>query len=202
MGFLDKIKSLFNSELTEKEKYYLHKKELEETALADTVFWDKTDNIDTKELNKRKKFLKLWEQAVDLINVNFGQNKTKNMQEVIMTLQLGNNECFYNNKVWRDFRLLEGQIQLLYGTIPQATNCFMQILYLDMIDNATNNFNFVIAPKIYKWAFQENLPIENFEKIFKFNAENIIKSAKFEISITPEEAWGKILEYRNLKENL
>lgn len=195
MGFLDKLKAFFISEPPERTQYYKHKQEIEETAKADTVFWDKLDNDDKKELVKREKFLKLWEKASDLITVKFGKDKKQNMQQVLTALQLGNVECYYDNSKLRNLRLIGGQIHLLYGTVQQATNCFMQILYLDIIDDVSRKSDCVIAPSIYKWAFQENLSMEEFEKIFKFNAENIIKSVKFKIPITPDEAWSKILKY-------
>lgn len=206
MGIFEAILALFKQD-NEKKQYYQNKKETEETAVADTVFWDKSENVDKKELSKRKKFLKLWndiyKQIPEVIPTSFDKDKSKNINIILTNLRLANIEYYtYKNLTkLRNCRFIEGNIQMLYGTIQQATNCFMQVLYLDIIDDVMNKLEPVIAPKIYKWAFQENLPMDKFEKIFKFNAESIIKSLKFEVSVSPDKAWNKIVEYSNVKNN-
>ena len=229
-----------------KEQYYQNKKETEETAVADTVFWDKSEDIDKKELSKRKKFLKLWndihKQIPEVIPNSFDSDKSKNIGIVLSNLRLANIE-YYNSQnltKLRNCRFIEGNMQMLYGTVPQATNCFMQILFLDMVMEYIDIYNIMylevedeytdyfsdketvipkkilnnlsqkafnewskekssIAPAIYSWAFQENLSTDKYEKIFKFNAENLIKSLKFDVPVTPDDAWNRIIEYSKTK---
>ncbi len=268
MGIIETILSLFKP-TSEKEQYYQKKKETEETALADTVFWDKMDldifvngkvcaeqnicpyckqkllekkkssfkcnfcknkihikrelssstqgyytNDEIEKIdelwsicNKRKKFLKLWDDAnkriPEVIPHTFDKDKSKNINIVLINLRLANIGYYTSENLakLRDCRFIEGNIQMLYGTIPQATNCFMQILYLDIIDDIMKELNPVIAPAIFEYAFQENLSIDKYEKIFKFNAESLIKSLKFNVPVTPDDAWNRIVEYSSTKDS-
>lgn len=251
MGIFDFFKSFINNESSvrfpnsiTKEDYYKRKQEIKETALTDTVFWDKAQDIDKKEITKREKFLKLWyeanKQITEVIPTTFDKDKSKNMNIVFTSLRLANASYYQSENLskLRNCRMIEGQMQQLYGTIQQATNCFMQILFLDLIDDYVSIYNLlyleledeytdffsdketiipkkalkslikkaykewlkekhVVAPAIYDLAFQEELAIDKFEKIFKFNAENLIKSLKFEVPITADKAWEIITKYNN-----
>ena len=339
MDIINFIKSLFlntnNNKIednnSEKEQYYLRKKELEETAIADTVFWDK---IDLSQFNKEKcfyetwtcpyckeklpdrkgtsfkcinckkkiykkhlilsdtygifreedkgiiedywniflehkKFLEIWDginkRLPEIVPTVFDADKTKNIQLILMRMRLGHISYYERknlNKL-RDCRFTEGQLQQLFGTISQATNCFMQCLFIDLMGDYNTlyddkeikeelieklkiekenikiavknqkeeikyykklaklqgsyfnksdyeydspkidesllewmNVGKFIAPGIYNSAFSENLSIEEFEKIFKFNAKNVIKNVRYAVPITPDEAWEKIKNYR------
>lgn len=199
MGIIAFLESLFKEKQeTEKEQYQKQKKDIAETAVSDTVFWDKNENIDKKELNKRKKFLKLLLDAQKLVDISYKQDKQENIEQVITALHFGKPEYYKKENICklRNCRLIEGQIQLLYSTVQQATNSFMQILYLDILDDSLMDVKTTIAPSIYKWAFQEDLPVEKFENIFIFNAESLSKQLHFRKPITPQEAWGIILEYK------
>lgn len=336
MNIIDLIKSFFvndNKNNSEKEQYYAKKKEIEDTAIADTVFWDnlnvdifktnidflsnwicpycnnkltekkgssfkcpncknkiykkreiltKTEGLFTEEdrnkiqelwneYQKRKTFLKYWENINELINVTFSSDKTQNMNAIFVSLRLANPQYFKKNNLskLRDCRYYEAKLQEMYGSIQQATNCYMQCLFIDLIgdyntlyddkdmkqelledlriekENIKNyikaqkeeveyyekmsdlhnssfdkkdyeyelpkveesllewmNVGCNIYPEIYQGAFEENLSIEKFEQIFKFNAESLLKNIKFDLPISVDEAWNKVLDYRNnLKEN-
>ena len=115
-----------------------------------------------------------------------------NPQETITSLHFGRKE-FYTKEHLLDLRICryyEGKIQKLYGTIEQATNAFMSVLYIDIIESNK------VFDKAYKEAFKENLTIEKFEEIFMFNSNSLAKSLRFEPKVTPQKAWEKILEYR------
>lgn len=115
-----------------------------------------------------------------------------NPQKTITNLHFGRVD-FYTEEHLLDLRICryyEGKIQRLYGTTGQATNAFMSVLYIDLIESDK------IFSKTYKEAFREKLTIDKFEKIFLFNANNLAKTLRFEPKITPQQAWEKILEYR------
>lgn len=115
-----------------------------------------------------------------------------NPEKTITTLHLGRKEFYTKEHIYdlRICRYFEGKIQKLYGTIEQATNAFMSVLYIDLIDCGQ------VFPKAYKEAFKEKLSLEKFEEIFLANANSLAKVLQFTPPITPEEAWQKILEYR------
>lgn len=116
----------------------------------------------------------------------------ENPQDAIFMLHLGRKEFYTKEHIFdlRICRYFEGKIQKLYGTIEQATNAFMSVLYIDLIDCGQ------VFPKAYKEAFKEKLSLEKFEEIFLANANSLAKVLQFTPPITPEEAWQKILEYR------
>lgn len=192
---------------------------------------DERDIIDKTciEYENRKSFLDLWRSANEIIPIKLDENKQYNInsaaQQAIILLHRGKPQ-FYNqenNIELRNCKMLEGKFQRRYGTPQQATNVYMQILYLDLIDDFDRIFfeyasnecslfdmdnimqkvhkkfkekEILIAPAIYGWAFNEDLPLEQFEKIFKFNANSLKEQLKFDVLISPDEAWQKILEYR------
>ena len=198
--------TMFPNAINSKEEYENKKTELEETALADTVFWDKMELSEetkkSKEYKNRKKFLELWDsinkRLSEVAPKTFSSDKIKNIQLVLTTMRLGHISYYEKENINKlaECRRIEGQIQQIYGTTAQATNCFMQVLFLDMIDDALNNRAGLIAPKIYKWAFSEKLSEDEFKKIFIFNAENVIKNVRYDVPIAPEDAWKKIKDYQ------
>lgn len=159
---------------------------------------------------KYKKYLKLCNQITQssLISIN-----EKDINGNIIKLHLGK-KLYYkkeNLDKIRMCRYYEGELQLLFGSKEQATNAFMTVIYLDLVgnynqlypdDGNSEWFGGMIAPGIYSMAFKEDLPIEKFEQIFKFNAQNFAKTVNYEMPITPNEAWEKILEYRSQNEQL
>lgn len=194
------------------------------------------------EFQERKAFLELWRKANDIISIKLDENVKYDIksasQKAMILLRLGKPE-FYKKKnliELRNCRMIEGEFQRRFGTPQQATNCYMQILYLDLLDDfemafsnacldidndvdIDDNGKFILssdkrkriinqaleefkikktflAPAIYQWAFEEDLTIEKFEQIFKFNAKNLQEQIKPKPIITPEKAWDKILEYR------
>lgn len=208
-------------------------------------------NQQYEELSKRKKFLEIY-QYVDkiilpvptvpeigqLFKQNATDNKADNIQLLLSLLHEGIPE-YYQKKnrrltKLRDCRFYEGAIQRLYGSKEQARNAFMQILFLDMLDDfdtiysslcldsdldIDDNGKFIltkeqkaeiieqahkefkekeifIAPAIYGGAFEEDLPLEQYKGTFIINASNLCKSLKFEVPMTSEDAWNKVLEYR------
>lgn len=220
------------------------------------------------EFQSRKSFLNIWEQASQLVSVDFSSDKSKNIEKLITALHFGKPEYYIKQGYKKLFncRFLEGELQERYGTIQQATNAYMSCLFIDLMGDYNTLYDDSeikkelledlriekqqikkeireqkeeiayykklcklhgeyfdeskytydtpkidetlkewmrtgkdIAPGIFRRAFQENLPFEEFEKIFKFNAESLIQSFNFECPITPDEAWNKILEYK--KEN-
>lgn len=115
-----------------------------------------------------------------------------NPQKTITNLHFGRKE-FYTKENILDLRICryyEGKMQRLYGRIEQATNAFMSVLYIDIIESNK------VFDKAYKEAFKENLTIEKFEEIFMFNANSLVETLQFKPPITPQKAWEKILEYR------
>ena len=113
-------------------------------------------------------------------------------QKTITNLHFGRKE-FYTKKYLFDLRIcryFEGKIQRIYGTKEQATNAFMSVLYLDLIESKK------VFPNAYKEAFKEKLSIEKFKEIFLFNANSLAETLQFKAPISPEKAWKKILEYR------
>jgi len=205
-----------------------------------------------KELSKRKKFLEIYQyidkiilpvptipEIGELFKQNLSEDKNKNIEILLQLLHLGIPEYYQKenrglNKL-RNCRMYEGQLHRLYGNKEQATNAFMSLLYLDLIDEFSTIFdgicldsdidvddngkfilsaqkkkqimkqafkifkekNILIAPAIYGWAFDEDLPLEKFEQIFKFNANSLIETLQFKVPITPDEAWEKVIEYRS-----
>lgn len=117
-------------------------------------------------------------------------------QNAMFYLRLGKKE-FYKKEHLLDLRICRyyaGIIQLLYGTVQQATNDFMSVLYIDIIE--CNK----VFPNVYKKAFKEKLTLKKFEEIFLANAHSLYKVLQFNSPITPEQAWQKILEYRSTLE--
>lgn len=197
------------------------------------------DNL-LHEYQERKAFLELWRKAQELVNITLDETKKYNIksaaQQAIIALHMGKVQYYMKKNLveLRNCRMVEGEFQRKFGTIQQATNCYMQILYLDLIDDFETAFSEVcldcdvdiddngefiipkdtkgtilkkalkifskktiyIAPAIYQWAFQEDLTVEKFEQIFKFNAKNLQEQIKPKPPVSPDEAWEKILEYR------
>lgn len=152
-----------------------------------------------EEYNKYKKFCGLCRKINQskLIYVN-----EKDIQGTIIKLHLGK-KTFYQRNTFFDLRIsrhCEGLIQLIYGTPQQATNAFMSVLYMDLF----GNYDILdkkwdlgsVHPNAYANAFNEDLTLEKFEKIFLANANSLVKVLQFTPPIMPEEAWQKILEYR------
>ena len=154
-----------------------------------------------------KKYIKLCDTIIqtDLMKVS------KNNPEITITkLHFGKKIYYTNKKHISDLRMsrfYEGEVQNIYGTIEQATNAFMTVLYIDLCGDYNLMYDYdktepewcqgFIAPGIYNRAFQENLSLEKFEKIFKFNAESLLNTIRYTLPVSPDEAWQKILEYHN-----
>jgi hypothetical protein len=149
------------------------------------------ENKTTKKRTKETTYLNLCKKFKDSgipISLSF-----ENPQDAIFKLHLGKKE-FYTKEHILDLRIcryFEGKIQRLYGTIEQSTNAFMSVLYIDLIDSKQ------VFSKAYKEAFKEKLTEEKFKEIFLFNANSLLKTLQFKPQITPEEAWQKIIEYKN-----
>ena len=144
------------------------------------------------------------------------EDKNKNIETLLFNLGLGLPE-YYKKENLNDLRqckLYEAELQERYGTIQQATNAYMKLLYIDLMGDYCELYsdsdynkkelkadgfkewdNGSIAPAIYEGAFQEDLPMEKFEEIFLFNAKNLVETLQFEPPITPEQAWEKIKNY-------
>lgn len=133
-----------------------------------------------------------------------------NPQVTITKLHFGKKIYYKNKKYLSDLRMArfyEGEIQKIYGTIEQATNAFMTVLYIDLCGDYNGMYDYdksepewhggIIAPGIYSRAFREKLSLEKFEKIFKFNAESLANTIQYSLPVSPNEAWQKILEYQN-----
>lgn len=158
-----------------------------------------------EDYNNYRKYIKLCDTIIHtgLISVS-----KSNPQATITKLHFGK-KIYYKNKKYLDdlraVRFYEGEIHNIYGTIGQATNAFMTVLYIDLCGNYNLKYDYdkaesewsqgFIAPGIYKRAFKENLPLEKFEEIFKFNANSLINTIQYTLPISPDDAWQKILEY-------
>ena len=149
------------------------------------------------------------------------------MQILLQQIHLGLPKYYkmpeYIDKI-RMLRFYEGEIQTFFGSVQQATNAYMTVLYIDLIGNYNELFSnkmcrelghsvkelkksgeeewydSFIAPGIFTRAFCENLTIEKFEKIFKFNAEIFHKEVSYKLPISVDTAWEKILNYKNNNE--
>lgn len=182
------------------------------------------------EYNKRIKFIEKYQYIDKILSVNaslqvignlaryhYTNDKMKNIETLIFYLHLGIPDFYkkQNLNKLRECRFFEGYFQNTYGTIQQATNAFMTVLYIDLMgeyctlyddkdytkkelkEDGFKEWNHAfIAPAIFGFAFEEDLPIEKFKEIFLFNANCLIKQLQFTPPITPEKAWQKILEYR------
>ena len=192
------------------------------------------------EFQERKAFLGMWRKANEIISIKLDENTKYDIktasEQAITSLHLGKPEFYKKKKLTdlRNCRMVEGEFQRRFGTVQQATNCYMSILYLDLLDDFEmaftdaclnndididdngkfilppdkkkeitklaiqefNKKNVFLAPAIYQWAFQEDLSLEKFEQIFKFNAQNLREQIKPKPPITPDEAWQKVLKYR------
>lgn len=76
------------------------------------------------------------------------------------------------------------------------------------IDDTLLEWMFVgknILPFVYECAFINNLHLSEYKNIFIKNAEYLVENFQFEVPITPDKAWDKILKYikenKNEKEN-
>ena len=178
------------------------------------------------EIAKRKKFLEIYKNIDDIklttpefieignqCKTQYTNDKKRNLQILIQNLHIGIPKYYkspkYINKI-RMLRFYEGEIQTAFGSIQQATNAYMTILYIDLIGDYNELyskelkssgeeewFESFIAPGIFSRAFCENLSIEKYEKIFKFNANCFFKEVNYKLPITPDEAWVKIIDYKN-----
>ena len=147
----------------------------------------------------------------------YTSDKKNNVNELLFALHSGLKSYYTKQEInkLRQCKFFEGEIQKIYGTIEQATNAFMCVLYLDLIGDYNVFFldsdftkkelkemgcnewdHGFLAPGIYERAFQEDLPLEKFEKIFLFNANSLVENLQFKPPITPQEAWQEILKYR------
>jgi len=179
-----------------------------------------------KELSKRKKFLEIYQyidkiilpvptipEIGELFKQNICDDKNKNIQTLLQLLHLGIPEYYQKENrgltKLKNCRMYEGQLHRLYGNKEQAMNAFMQLIYLDLMGDYCELYSDpdsewsdgYIAPGIFAAAFDEDLSIEKFEQIFKFNANSLIETLQFKVPITPDEAWEKVLEYRARLEN-
>lgn len=180
---------------------------------------DILDNL-WKEYNSRVKFIQLWEETNTLIKIKLDREKQYTVQsaiqQAIIDLHFGKKSIYTKQgfKELRRFRFMEAELQAFCGNITQATNTYMTILYIDLIGDYCTLYDFpeeldketieefpewshgFIAPAIYGWAFKEDLSLEEYKKLFLFNANNLVKMLNFEPPITPNRAWEKILEYK------
>jgi hypothetical protein len=67
----------------------------------------------------------------------------------------------------------------------------MSVLYIDLIESGK------VFKNAYQKAFKEKLTEEKFKEIFLFNANSLLKTLQFKPPISPEQAWQKIIEYKN-----
>lgn len=134
-------------------------------------------------INKLKKF----QNSNIPINIYFDDP-----QKTILNLHLGKKEFYTKKQLFnlRICRYFEGELQITCGNQEQATNAFMSVLFIDLIESEQ------IFQNAYKKAFKEKLPLEKFEKIFLFNASSLVENLQFKPPITPQEAWQEILKYR------
>ena len=192
------------------------------------------------EIQKRKKFLEIYKnfesiqsektEFVEIGNsckAKYTTNKIQNLQILLQQIHLGLPKYYktpeYIDKI-RMLRFYEGEIQTFFGSVQQATNAYMTVLYIDLIGNYNELFSnkmcrelghsvkelkksgeeewygSFIAPGIFTRAFCENLTTEKFEKIFKFNAEIFHKEVSYKLPISVDTAWEKILNYKNNNE--
>lgn len=177
-----------------RKKHFLNEKTLYLTEQESFLFTEEKEKY-----SKYRKFCSLCRKLnqTGIIHVN-----EKDIQGTIAKLHFGE-KSFYNKKTFFDLRICryyEGMVQEIYGTVEQATNAYMSVLYLDLFGNYdTLEYQWSdgnIFPHAYEAAFQEDLPLEKFEEIFLFNANSLVENLQFTPPITPQEAWQEILKYR------
>lgn len=172
-----------------------------------------------EEVQTRQKFLELWDETNNLLEIKLDKNRQYTMQtaiqQAVINLHLGKLNLYTKNnlKELRRYHLLEAKLQAFCGAIAQATNAYMTILYIDLMGDYCTLYDTpeeldketkeefpewsqgFIAPAIYNWAFAEKLPLDKNKKLFLYNANILKETLKFEPPISPIEAWDKILEY-------
>ena len=167
------------------------------------------------EFQKRISFLGLWDSIKRIVDVNLISDKKRNIDIIINALQNAKEEYYRPNNLnlLRDCRFLQAKLNSLYNNEKEAKKCYMQILYIDLMGDYCKLYddpdfnqeeldlefkkwdNAFIAPAIIIGAKLFENSISESRVLFEQSVKELIINFNFDLPITIEDAWNKILEY-------